>query len=110
MVQVQVPADLKNREAYLKRQRDHLLDIKRKTRAKELHTYNTNKTAPKAARVSSRPPIENPIQKEGSKSVPGKATAANVGVNVGRRGVGKKGFNTGVLCSVIADKLKEQSN
>lgn len=49
----------------------------------------------------------------GSKSPPEKAVAAAgaVGDNKGKQESGKKkGFNTGVLCSVIADKLKEQGN
>ena len=86
--QVPSPQDLKDREAYLKRQRDHLLEMKKKARAQEFDTYATSlsRSRSKSAKVAMS------------------ATRGELGQN-GR----KSSRNTGVLCTAITRKLKEQA-
>ena len=103
---MQVPADLKSREAYLKRQRDHLLKIKQQARAKELDAYNSSKVPNPKPSPSTSHPTQNPsIDKPATTNPPDKAAAPAVSPVTSE----KKGFHTGALCSVIASKLKEQS-
>lgn len=83
------PEDLRDREVYLKRQRDHLLEMKKKARAHEFDTYATSlsRSRPKSAQVALM-----------------SATRGELGQN-GR----KSSHNTGVLCTAIARRLKEQA-
>ena len=83
------PEDLRDREVYLKRQRDHLLEMKKKARAQEFDTYATSlsRSRPKSAQVA--------------------LISATRGES-GQEDARKSGHNTGVLCTAIARRLKEQ--
>ncbi len=95
-VQVQLPSDLKSREAYLKRQRDHLLKIKRQARARDLESYNTTKSGKKTT-----PPVSRSAPQTGGSIVkPIESIQA----------MKEKKVYTGVLCNVIARKMKEHQH
>ena len=103
-VQASSLEDIQAREAYLRRQRDHLIKTKNQARAEKFGSNRKNSTA---AKVS---PSKLPIT---SVSVPAKTSMAG-GLSPedghSQLAVGKKMTSTGVLCSAIADKLKLQQN
>jgi len=86
--------DLREREAHLRQQRDHLLEMKRKTRAQEFNAY----TASQSSSASK------------STQVAKSAARGELGLGLGRGGEGgqKRVHNTGVLCTAIAGRLKKE--
>lgn len=96
---------------YLKRQRDRLLEMKRKAREKELEYY-------KAAVMVSKPDKPEkaltitpyPVPSKEKKASPSKSEEGKPGAHASekRQEKGKEGRNTGILCSAIAGKLRKQ--
>ena len=95
--------DIKAREVYLRRQRDHLIKMKNQARAEKFGSSRKDSTV---AKVS---PSKAPLGATTSVNVQTKSNVA-CGLSPLDRDsehvVGKKMSSTGVLCSAIADKLK----
>ena len=91
--------DIKAREAYLRRQRDHLIKMKNKARVDNLASSKKGpaKASPSKTKVTtSTEQMSKNVQAKGVQSQ--RDTSSLVG--------GRKLSNTGVLCSAIADKLR----
>ncbi len=97
-----MPEDLKAREAYLRRQRDRLLEMRRKERAQKFDSFGTSSSSRQVARtMAERVPVAR-----------GQTATGTVNVAASSREEGgakmKEGdFDTGVLCSTIATRMKE---
>ncbi len=115
-----MPEDLKAREAYLRRQRDRLLEMRRKERAKKFDSYTSSSSSFSSSSSSrQRPKSAARTVAEGMTAAHSKERAASaerkpVAVAASKQEAkGKssrvldKDFETGVLCSTIATRLKE---
>ena len=105
-----IPEELKARERYLKSQRDRLLEAKRKERAEALKRYTetTTSTAPMGSRPPSRNPTPSQPRTDDARQARGDTEEAR---RASQESVGNKltaKSSSGVLCSVIAKKLKEE--
>lgn len=103
-----IPEEFKAREKYLKTQRDRLLEAKRKERAEELKRYTKTTTTPMSSRPFSRNPTPSQPRTEDARQAQGNTEEART---VSQESVGSKlssKSSSGVLCSVIAKKLKEE--
>lgn len=104
-----LPEELKAREKYLKSQRDRLLESKRKARAEELKRYK--ETAHPAQNSTPSQPSHTVLTEDVRKAEvdPGEArrdSATREECYIGNKLTPKS--SSGVLCSVIARKLKEE--
>ena len=110
-VQVEIPDDLKAREQYLRRQRDRLLEMKRKARAKELDSYTA--TRPKFSYViATNSTAKEEDMRDQTQGRPAETKEKEVsGHDVDQlqeKGERKEGRNTGILCSAIAGKMRKE--
>ena len=92
--------DIKAREAYLRRQRDHL--IKMKNKAREDSLASSKKSPAKAS--PSKTKVTTSTEKK-SKNIQAKGAQSKQETSSSLIS-GRKMNNTGVLCSAIADKLR----
>lgn len=117
--QVQVPEDLKAREGYLRRQRDRLLEMRRVERARKLDSYGASSASSRQKGSSRQKPgssrqvaLTVAEQVTSGKQAPAGEPAM---ATPGMEGEGKssrlqdRDFDTGVLCTTIASRLKEDS-
>lgn len=106
-----LPDELEARERYLKRQRDKLIESKKIARAEQLKLY-------KESKISSSRPCP-PLNRTHSQLRPGSSTTEDSELvqpiregNCAQRESGNKpapkSSSSGVLCSVIARKLREE--
>ena len=87
------PEQLRARELYLKRQRDQLLETKRKQRV-----HSTPVNAPTTSSSQQRQGVQTPATA---------AVSRDGGSSGGRGGGGRRGKDTGILSSAIAGNLKK---
>lgn len=94
-IQKGLPDDLKARERYLIKRRDHLLESKKKAREEELKRY-------KQTQIPSSSPVSTVSRgrREGGGSIVLEQETAAASKNTRSK--------SGVLCSVIARKLREE--
>lgn len=112
---MQLPDNLKAREAYLRRQRDRLLETKKKACADELKNNRASRIASTRTNVSNKPVLSSykRFSSDGAE-----IKESSIG-SIGQTGVSgtelsgaserqSKMTKTGILCTVIARKLKKE--